>query len=184
MEPRTLAIGVMVLCFAAAEGAANDWLTLALIDGYDAPHWVGVAGFALFVASMTTGRLLGASLLDRVGRVPVLIGTGVVAAAGVLLVVFGSMAPVVAAGVLLWGLGAALGFPVGISAAADDPRGAARRVGVVSTVGYGAFLFGPPLMGALGDRVGTLDALFAVVGVMAVAVVAVPQARRQEPAAG
>ena len=28
-----------------AEGAANDWLSLALIDGYDVPHWVGVTGF-------------------------------------------------------------------------------------------------------------------------------------------
>ena len=36
----------MVLSFTLAEGAANDWLALALIDGYDARHWVGVLGFA------------------------------------------------------------------------------------------------------------------------------------------
>ena len=36
----------MVLAFAAAEGTANDWLTLALIDGHDAEHWMGVLGFA------------------------------------------------------------------------------------------------------------------------------------------
>ena len=34
LEPRTLAVGVMVLAFAVAEGTANDWLSLALIDGY------------------------------------------------------------------------------------------------------------------------------------------------------
>ena len=41
LEPRTLAIGVMVLAFAVAEGAANDWLSLALIDGYDVAHGSG-----------------------------------------------------------------------------------------------------------------------------------------------
>ena len=59
LEPRTLAIGLMVLAFALAEGAANDWLALALVDGYGARHWVGVVGFAVFVAAMTLGRLLG-----------------------------------------------------------------------------------------------------------------------------
>ncbi|MCL2542336.1 MAG: MFS transporter [Nocardioidaceae bacterium] len=183
-EPRTLAIGLMVLCFAAVEGAANDWLSLALIDGYDAPHWVGVAGFALFVSAMTTGRLLGPLVLDRFGRVPVLALTAVVSGGGVLLVVFGAVAPVIVLGILLWGLGAALGFPVGISAAADDPAGAARRVSVVSTIGYGAFMAGPPLLGALGDHVGTLRALIAVAVLMAVAAATVPAARKHEPAVG
>ena len=45
----------MVLSFTLAEGAANDWLALSLVDGYDARHWVGVVGFATFVAAMTTG---------------------------------------------------------------------------------------------------------------------------------
>ena len=34
----------MVMAFALTEGAANDWLALAVIDGYDAPRWVGVGG--------------------------------------------------------------------------------------------------------------------------------------------
>ncbi len=169
-EPRTLAIGLMVLCFTVAEGAANDWLTLALIDGYGARHWVGVAGFAAFVCAMTIGRLVGPVVLDRFGRVPVLAGSAIAAAAGVVLVVYGAAPPVVALGILLWGLGTALGFPVGMSAAADDPVGAARRVGVVATVGYGAFLTGPPLLGALGDAVGTLESLVAVAVLLVVAV--------------
>ena len=43
------------------------------------------------------------------------------------------------------GSGAALGFPVGMSAAADDQQYAAGRVGVVTSIGYVAFLAGPPL---------------------------------------
>ena len=63
------------------------------------------------------------------------------------------------AAVVLWGLGASLGFPVGMSAAADDPRRAAANVSVVSTIGYGAFLGGPPLLGLLGEAVGVRGAL-------------------------
>lgn len=177
LEPRVLAVGVMVLAFAVVEGSANDWLSLALIDGYDVDHWVGVAGFALFVTAMTTGRLLGPVVLDRWGRAPVLWATAAAAALGVVLVVLGQHPVVVAVGIVVWGLGASLGFPVGMSAAADDPARSAARVSVVSTIGYGAFLGGPPLLGWLGDHVGTLEALLVVAGLMVPAAVSVLAAR-------
>jgi fucose permease len=173
LEPRTLAVGLMILCFAVAEGSANDWLTLALIDGYDVEHWVGVAGYAVFVTAMTLGRLAGTTLLDRFGRAPVLWGTAATAAGGIVLVVVGDHVLLVGLGILAWGLGASLGFPVGMSAAADEPSRAAARVSVVSTIGYGAFLAGPPLLGALGDVVGTLDSLLAVAVLMGPAMLAV-----------
>lgn len=165
-DPRTLAIGLMVLCFAMVEGTANDWLALGLIDGYGVAHWVGVAGFATFVVAMTAGRLYGPVLLDRFGRPVVLWGSAALAAVGAVLTVLGQVVPLVALGIVLWGLGAALGFPVGMSAAADGGPRAAARVSVVSTIGYGAFLAGPPLLGHLGDRIGTLEVLLAVTALM------------------
>jgi fucose permease len=178
-EPRTLAIGVMVLAFATVEGSANDWLSLALIDGYDVPSWVGVTGFAVFVTSMTLGRLLGPVALDRFGRAPVLWATCAAAFLGVLLVVEGGHWLPVGVGIVIWGLGASLGFPVGMSAAADAPVRAAARVSVVSTIGYAAFLAGPPLLGQLGDRVGTLDSLLAIAALMVPAALSVLAAREQ-----
>jgi fucose permease len=177
LEPRTLAIGVMMLAFAVVEGSANDWLSLGLIDGYDVAHWVGVAGYALFVCAMTTGRLVGPIVLDRYGRAPVLWATAATAATGILLVVLGGHAVLVVPGIVIWGFGASLGFPVGMSAAADDPVRSAARVSVVSTIGYGAFLVGPPLLGWLGDRVGTLDSLLAVALLMIPAALTVFAAR-------
>jgi cyanate permease len=179
-EPRTLAIGVMVLAFALSEGAANDWLSLALIDGYDVRHWVGVAGFALFVSSMMAGRLYGPVVLDRFGRAPVLWGCSAAAFAGILLVVFGGAVVPVAIGIVAWGLGASLGFPVGMSAAADDPLRAARRVSVVSTIGYSAFLAGPPFLGLLADHVGTLRTLLVIAALMVPAAVTVFAARERQ----
>ena len=80
-------------------------------------------------------------------------------------------------GIVIWGLGASLGFPVGMSAAADDPLRAARRVSVVSTIGYTAFLAGPPLLGLLADHVGTLETLLVIAGLMVPAAVTVFAAR-------
>ncbi len=180
-EPRTLLIGLMVLALALTEGTANDWLALALVDGYDVEHWVGVAGFAVFVTAMTIGRMVGPVLLDRFGRVSVLWATMVAAGGGVLLIVFGQHPLPVVSGIVLWGLGASLGFPVGMSAAGDDPRRAAARVSVVSTIGYAAFLAGPPLLGFVADSVGTLQALLVVALVLVPSALVVPSARERGP---
>lgn len=182
-EPRTLLIGLMVFALAVTEGSANDWLAIALIDGYDVPHWMGVAGFGLFVTAMTTGRIAGPALLDRHGRVPVLWTTMAAAALGVLLIAFGGHPAVVVAGIVLWGAGASLGFPVGMSAAADDPAHAAARVSVVSTIAYAAFLAGPPLLGFVADHVGTLHALLVVAVLIVPTTFLVPVARKPATAA-
>ena len=181
-EPRTLLIGVVVLAAAFTEGTANDWVAVALSDGYGLERWLGVVGFAVFLTAMTAGRLLGTRLLDQRGRIPVLRVLFVSAVVGCVLVVFGG--PVLAfVGAAVWGVGASLGFPVGMSAAADDPARAAARMSVVSTIGYTAFLAGPPLLGFLGDHVGVLRSLL-VVGAMAViALLALPAVREPEPAA-
>ena len=63
------------------------------------------------------------------------------------------------------GLGSSLGFPVGMSAASDDRRRAAGRVSVVASIGYLAFLAGPPFVGFLANDVGTLRAL-SITGVL------------------
>lgn len=171
-ESRTLLIGVLVFAFALAEGSASDWLAVALVDGYHLSHAGAVLGFALFVAAMTLGRLLGTRLLDRFGRVGVLRASALLAAAGLLLVILGGSPVVAAVGSILWGLGAALGFPVGMSAGADDPQHAAARVSVVASIGYTAFLGGPPLIGFLADRVGVPRALGVVVVVLVLGLLA------------
>lgn len=177
LEPRTIAIGFLVLAFAFTEGSANDWLAVAVVDGYDVRNAVGVLTFTVFTAAMTTGRLFGTRLLDRFGRVAVLRTLAMIAVAGLLLVIEGGSMPLVVAGALLWGIGASLGFPVGMSAAAYDPEHAAARVSVVASIGYTAFLAGPPGIGFLAHRVGTLNSLWVVLGVLALGFVAAGAAR-------
>jgi MFS family permease len=169
-EPRTLLIGVFVLAFAFTEGAGIDWISVAVIDGYRVPAVVGTLAFAVFLAAMTAGRWFGPGLLDRYGRVPVVHALAAVSLVGLVLFVFGPTTPIAFVGALLWGLGASLGFPVGMSAAADDPAKAAARVSVVASIGYCAFLGGPPLIGFLGDHITVLKALVAVAVLLAVAI--------------
>ena len=161
-EPRTLLIGLLVLAAAFAEGSANDWLAVAFIDGYGFSEAAGAAVFGVFVVGMTLGRTLGTVALDRWGRGPVLATTIVLAIVGAGLAVLAGSGPVAVVGVALWGIGASLGFPVGMSAAADEEEHAHVRVSVVAVIGYTAFLAGPPLLGLLGDHVGTLRALVVV----------------------
>ncbi|WP_411701209.1 MFS transporter [Conyzicola sp.] len=161
-DPRTLLIGVIVLGMAFAEGSANDWLTLAMVDGHGVNGTVGALMFGIFVTAMTVGRLSGVFLLDRFGRVPVLRGSAVLAIIGLVIVIFGPSAEIAIVGIVLWGLGSSLGFPVGMSAAADDPKTAAARVSAVATIGYCAFLVGPPVIGLLGEHFGILRALLVV----------------------
>ena len=183
-ERRTLLIGLLVLSFAFTEGVANDWLTVAFVDGHGTSDAVGALGFGVFVTAMTVSRLVGGGALERWGRPAVLRVTAGLAAAGLLLVVFGPSLPWAVAGALLWGAGAALGFPVGMSAAGDDPARAAGRVSVVASIGYTAFLAGPPLVGFLAEQAGILRSLLVVFGALALALLTAGATASAGPSVG
>ena len=121
---------------------------------------------------MTVGRLVGGARWSGSAASPCCARRPRCALAGLLLVLLGGSTPVALAGALLWGAGASLGFPVGMSAAADDPARAAARVSVVSSIGYTAFLAGPPLIGLLAEQDGILRALFVVVGALVLGLLA------------
>ncbi len=188
-DPRTLMLGALVLGLGLAEGAAGDWVALAMVDGYDSTAAIGAVGYGIFVSAMTIGRFAGTVVLDKYGRVAVLRVGAALAVIGLGLFVFAPSAPLALAALVFWGLGSALGFPVAMSAASDDPEQAAARVSVVSTIGYGAFLGGPPLLGLLAEHVGVLHSLLAVLGLLVVAFFLTPVVRRPAaldapPAAG
>lgn len=181
-EPRTLLIGVVVLAFSFAEGTANDWLGVAMIDDHGTSAAVGTLGFAVFLTAMTAMRWTGGALLDRYGRVPVVRLLAGVGAVGLLLFVFGPHPAVAFVGALLWGAGASLGFPTGMSAGADDPARAAARVSVIASIGYCAFLAGPPLIGLLAEHATVLRSLTVVAVLLGLAIAVAGALRPPEPA--
>ncbi|MEO6943215.1 MAG: MFS transporter [Lacisediminihabitans sp.] len=180
-DPRTLLIGLVILGMAFSEGSANDWLTLAMVDGHGVSNASGAVIFGVFVTAMTIGRIAGVFVLDRFGRVPVLRTCALLAAGGLLVVIFVPIVWIAVLGVVAWGLGSSLGFPVGMSAAADDPKTAAARVSAVATIGYFAFLVGPPTIGFLGEHFGLLHALLVVLVLVALAGIVSGAARKPAP---
>jgi MFS family permease len=171
-EPRTLLIALVVLGFAFVEGAANNWLAVGMVDDRGVDAATAALFVSAFTGAMTFGRATGGRLVDRIGRVAALRLSMVLAIAGVLIVAFVPVPGIAAAAVLLWGLGAALGNPLAMSAAADDPRNAAGRVAAVSTVGSIANLSGPTIIGLVGGQIGVLHAFLVPSAIIAVAFLA------------
>jgi MFS family permease len=178
-DMRLLLIGVVILGMAFAEGSANDWIAIATVDGHEQSNTTGAIVFGIFVAAMTVGRVAGGPLLDRFGRVPMLRATAVVGVAGLLLFILSNDLWVSIIGAVLWGIGASLGFPVGMSAAADDEKNSAARVSAVAIMGYTAFLAGPPLLGFLGEHFGILNALYVILALLVLSFFASPATRER-----
>ena len=142
--------------------------------------------FGCFVAAMTVGRVLGGPVVDRIGRVAAIRITAGMGVIGLLLFILGGPMWVVVLGTVLWGLGVSLGFPLGMSAAADGSTNTAARVSAVAIIGYCAFLVGPPLIGFLGKEFGILHALFLILALLVASLLAAPAVRpvkREEPVA-
>jgi MFS family permease len=180
-NPRTLLIGLIMLGFGFTEGTANDWLAIGLVDGYHATETIGAIGFGTFVAAMTLGRMFGGPAIERWGRVTVLRVTAASAALGLLLVVSSVTVPIALLGAVFWGVGASLGFPIGMSSAADDPVSAAVNVSVAGSIGYGSFLAGPPLIGFLAQHFGVLHAILCVLAALAIGTLASRAAKPPTP---
>jgi Fucose permease len=172
-------IGVVMLGMSFAEGSANDWVSLAVVDGHHQQNATGAAVYAVFVAAMTLGRVVGGPVVDRIGRVAAIRITAGVGALGLLCFILGGPLWIVIVGTVLWGIGASLGFPLGMSAAADNRKNAAARVGAVAIIGYCAFLVGPPLIGFLGQSFGILNALFVIFALIVASFLAAPAVRER-----
>jgi predicted MFS family arabinose efflux permease len=176
-ERRTLQIGFFVLAFALAEGSGNDWISVSTIAAYRVPAVIGTLAYAAFVAAMTAGRWFGPAFLDRRGRVVVSRALALAGVAGLALFIFGHVIALAFAGVLLWGLGASLGFPIGMSAGSDEEALAPRRVSVIASIAYCAFLAGPPVIGLLGNHLRLPRSLGVVALLLLVAFVLAPATR-------
>lgn len=171
---RLLVIGVVMLGVELGEGSANTWLTLGVAQGHDQTNAIAALFFTVFAASETTARVLGGPLVDRLGRVGAVRVTTVLGAIGLIAFILGGPPWLVLTGTVLWAIGVSMGFPLGMSAAAESGPNSAARVSVVASVGYLANLGGPPVVGFLSQGVGLLNAFWLLVVFMVIALLAAP----------
>jgi predicted MFS family arabinose efflux permease len=159
LPPRgVIVLGVLCILVMFAEGAMTDWSALYLQGDLGTGAAVAAMGFAAFQAGMAVGRIGGDALTARIGPEGMVRGGAALAtiALGGLLA---AAAPAVALpGMALVGLGVANGVPLMFSAAGRTSA-PGPAIAAVSTMGYVAFLGGPPFLGFLGDAIGLPGAL-------------------------
>ncbi|UAJ79162.1 MFS transporter [Leifsonia sp. ZF2019] len=177
LDARLLVIGVVMLGVELGEGSANTWLTLSVKDDHGQTAAVAALFFTIFAASEAATRIFGGPVVDRLGRVATIRWTTALGIAGLLLFILGGALWMVLVGVVLWAVGVSMGFPLGMSAAAEGGGNAAARVSVVASIGYVANLAGPPVLGVVAHSTGLLGALWLVVALMAAAFVSAPALR-------
>ncbi|MFT2752931.1 MFS transporter [Clavibacter sp. Sh2088] len=161
VDARLLAIGVVMLGAEFGEGAANGWISVAVRDAMGRPEAFAAAAIAIYAAAQVVARVAAGPLVDRLGRVAMIRWTSALGLAGVVLFILDLGTVPLVIGVVLWSVGVSMGFPLGMSAAAegDDPT---ARVTLVASVGYVAGFVGPPLIGLLAQGFGILPALWPV----------------------
>lgn len=168
LDRTILVMGMMVLFSSIGEGSATDWLALHITDDIGKSQSIAATGYVAYALTLTIGRLAGGWSLDRFGRVRVIRCSGIVTAAGIAVTILAPGYVAIYAGPILWGLGLAVVFPATISAAGE--HGGSRpgdAIAAVSSIGYGAFLVGPPLIGFVAQHFGLQSALWipAVLGI-------------------
>jgi len=152
-----LLLGAMAFSFGLAEGTAVDWSSVQVTDVAGVDPSTGALGLVAVSSFMVLIRLFGDRAVGAFGRVNVVRFGGLVATAGYLVAVLGQGLPVLLVGWALVGLGVGVMAPQ-IYAVAGH-YGGGRMLAIVVTFGYGAFLIGPAIIGALIGQVGIRRAM-------------------------
>ena len=148
-EPRAILIGVLAFAAAISEGAANNWLSLAFVDGFGATEAFGGIVLGVFIGTMTIVRVFGSRAIDGLGRVASVQLSCVLAIAGLAAFGLSSSPQLALIGVALWGGGTALCFPLAVAAASDEPAGAQARVSMMASLASVAVMTAAPLIGVV-----------------------------------
>jgi MFS family permease len=132
------------------DGAIEGYSSVYLRQVLSAGALVGGVGVAAFHAATMLGRLIADRVTGAFGEGRVLVGGGLVAAAGYTVALGTGRPPLVVAGLLLAGLGAAPIVPLAYSLAArqSGPR-SGEAASVVTAFGYLSFVAAPAVVGSL-----------------------------------
>ncbi len=168
-RPTAALTALAVLAFAVlfAEGAAADWSGVYLNDTIGTGEGAATVAFIAFSALMTIGRLAGDRLTAAWGSVGLTRASGALAAVGLATALVVQTTPVAVLGFACLGAGLATVVPTVFRAAGARTSSPGAGIAAVSTVGYSAFLVGPPFLGFLADATSLPLALWTVVGLCA-----------------
>jgi MFS family permease len=177
-EPVVVLVSIIAFSAALSEGAANNWVSIALVDAFRIGESEAAIAVTIFLVAQTVVRLVGGALIDRIGRRAALFWSCACALVGVAVFVFAPAPELAYVGTALWGAGSALVVPIGIALVARDVLHGPARVAAVTSVASVANIAGPPIIGLIGSALGVRASMLVVALVVAVAMTVVPAATR------
>ncbi|MDB6152419.1 MAG: transporter [Chthoniobacteraceae bacterium] len=178
--PKALvALGAVTFCVMMGEGAMADWSAVFLRRFAGSSDGVAAAGYAAFSIAMAAGRFSGDWLSSLFGPVTLVRAGGLLAAAGLGLVLIVVEPTAALIGFAAVGAGFATVVPQ-VFSAAGSTAGISPETGLatVTTIGYTGFLIGPPLIGFAAEIIGLRGALGIVIVMTGVMIVLAPSVRR------
>ena len=173
VRPTGLVMLVGLMCFVVylAEGAVLDWSALYLTGEKGLEVARGGLGYAAFALMVTSARLAGAPLVNRLGSARVVAFGGMLAAFGVGLSLTAEHWALALVGYGLCGLGCANVSPVLISSLSrQDGMPVQLAVTVATTIGFAGVLAGPAMMGMVA-HFSSLGMAFALLAVLLLGIV-------------
>jgi MFS family permease len=148
LNPSVVFLGMGCFIVFLSEGAILDWSALFLKENRNIDTEFSGLGYASFSIAMATMRLLGDSIVEKLGGKRVVIFGGMIAAIGIFLAVATPWLATSLAGFILLGIGAANIVPVFFSEGGKiKGMDSAVAITVISTMGYAGQLAGPALLG-------------------------------------
>ena len=152
-ERRSLLIAVVGFSFIMAEMSAGTWVPIALTgSGYSGSE--AAIMFGIFWIAITAGRLVGGFIVDAVGRSRTILFSALLAASGIAVFIAQDLINMPLLGLILWGLGIAMGFPMSVASMGDQESMAPARINMIITVVYISSITVGPALGTLGEFAG------------------------------
>ena len=152
-EKRTLLIAVIGFSFIMAEISAGTWVPIALtISGFSGS--AAAFAFGIFWIVITFGRMTGGFLVEAIGRYRTVLLSTLVTAAGIGVFMLVEIVALPFLGLVLWGLGMAMGFPMAVASMSDDAAKAPYRINMIITVVYISSITVGPALGSVGEIAG------------------------------
>lgn len=170
--PHGVVLFIGLLCFVVflAEGSMLDWSAVFLTADKQIDEAYAGLGYAAFALTMTVGRLLGDTIVSRLGARRVIVLGGLFAAAGLVLATLAASWQVALIGYGLVGMGCSNIVPVLYTAVGKQtlmPMSIA--VPAITTLGYAGILAGPAAIGFIAHA-SSLSTAFLLIATLLVAV--------------
>ena len=157
-------LGVLAALGLIAEGAIYDWSVLYMQQEIGSPQQQAALAYASFSAAMAAARFGGDAMRARFAPTTLLLGSGLLAALAMTLVLATDLPWLALIGFAGVGVGFANVVPILFSASAKVPGiEPARGIASVSALAYLGFMAGPAAIGLLARATSLTAALYVVV---------------------